>query len=77
MSTSRLARTIVALSVAAALSACAASQTKETGTTDRFLRDALDAYGVVDVVPAQTTVRQAPRASQAPLSATPMLDVGV
>ena len=71
------ARTLVAVSVGAAFRACDASRNKEPGTTDRFLGDARDAYGVVDVVPAQSTVRQAPRASQAPLSATPTLDVGV
>jgi hypothetical protein len=37
-------------------------------TTDTFLRNALDAYGVIDVVPATTTIGR--QGAGAPLDAT-------
>jgi hypothetical protein len=61
-------RATLALVVVSTLGACAAGQSRDMVTTDTFLRNALDAYGVIDVVPATTTIGG--QGAGAPLDAT-------
>lgn len=61
-------RAVFALVIASTLGACAAGPSRDMGTTDAFLRSALDAYGVIDVVPTSRAVAEAP--AGAPLDAT-------
>jgi len=49
---SRAPRAAAALAILASLAACAQTTTGAATDTDAFVRNALDAYGVVDIVPA-------------------------
>lgn len=46
-------RAIIGLTIGLTIAGCAAQP--NAGDTDDFLRNAFDAYGVIDVVPAQNT----------------------
>jgi hypothetical protein len=61
-------RAALALVVASAIGGCATGPSSDMGTTDAFLRNALDAYGVIDVVPDMSTIGG--KAAGAPLDAT-------
>lgn len=65
-------RAAFALVIVSALGACAAGPSRDMGTTDAFLRNALDAYGVIDVVPSSRAAPEAP--ARAPLDATTSAD---
>lgn len=66
------ARTLAALTAVASISACAHTGKQDVSTTDKFLRNALDAYGVVDVIPREALAVPAAPATTAPATSAPM-----
>lgn len=53
----RLTRAIIGMTIGLAIAGCATPQ-QDAGDTDAFLRNAFDAYGVIDVIPAPTVRRE-------------------
>ena len=51
LNATRLTRGIIRMTTALTIAGCTSTQ-QDAGNTDAFLRNAFDAYGVIDVVPA-------------------------